>query len=88
MNITRGRVATGGYARARPYVQQKGSTMTTSQEWHLVRRPHGAPVDEDFALGRDGIGDLGPDECFGATGFGDGDRMHGTDAMRSRAGWR
>jgi NADPH-dependent curcumin reductase CurA len=24
--------------------------MTTSQEWHLVRRPHGAPVDEDFAL--------------------------------------
>jgi NADPH-dependent curcumin reductase CurA len=24
--------------------------MTTSREWHLVRRPHGVPVDEDFAL--------------------------------------
>ena len=24
--------------------------MTTSHEWHLIRRPHGAPVDEDFAL--------------------------------------
>jgi hypothetical protein len=34
----------------RPHVQQKGILMTTSQEWHLVRRPHGAPVEEDFAL--------------------------------------
>ena len=25
-------------------------TMTTSREWHLTRRPHGVPVDEDFAL--------------------------------------
>ena len=24
--------------------------MTTSREWHLTRRPHGVPVDEDFAL--------------------------------------
>ena len=24
--------------------------MTTSSEWHLTRRPHGVPVDEDFAL--------------------------------------
>ena len=24
--------------------------MTTSREWHLTRRPHGEPVDEDFAL--------------------------------------
>jgi NADPH-dependent curcumin reductase CurA len=24
--------------------------MTTSNEWHLTRRPHGVPVDEDFAL--------------------------------------
>jgi len=24
--------------------------MTTSHEWQLIRRPHGAPVDEDFAL--------------------------------------
>ncbi|MDQ1482464.1 MAG: hypothetical protein QOF35_540 [Actinomycetota bacterium] len=24
--------------------------MTTSSEWHLVRRPHGVPVQEDFAL--------------------------------------
>jgi len=24
--------------------------MTTSTEWHLTRRPHGVPVDEDFAL--------------------------------------
>ena len=24
--------------------------MTTSREWHLIRRPHGEPVDEDFAL--------------------------------------
>ena len=24
--------------------------MTTSREWHLTRRPHGRPVDEDFAL--------------------------------------
>jgi NADPH-dependent curcumin reductase CurA len=24
--------------------------MTTSRQWHLVRRPHGVPVDEDFAL--------------------------------------
>jgi len=24
--------------------------MTTSRQWHLTRRPHGAPVDEDFAL--------------------------------------
>ena len=24
--------------------------MTTSREWHLIRRPHGVPVDEDFAL--------------------------------------
>jgi len=23
---------------------------TTSREWHLTRRPHGVPVDEDFAL--------------------------------------
>jgi NADPH-dependent curcumin reductase CurA len=24
--------------------------MTTTSEWHLTRRPHGVPVDEDFAL--------------------------------------
>jgi len=24
--------------------------MTTSREWHLIRRPQGVPVDEDFAL--------------------------------------
>ena len=24
--------------------------MTTSREWHLTRRPHGVPVEEDFAL--------------------------------------
>ena len=24
--------------------------MTTSRQWHLTRRPHGVPVDEDFAL--------------------------------------
>jgi len=24
--------------------------MTTSSEWHLTRRPHGVPVDQDFAL--------------------------------------
>ena len=24
--------------------------MTTSREWHLTRRPHGVPVDDDFAL--------------------------------------
>ena len=24
--------------------------MTTSREWHLIRRPQGLPVDEDFAL--------------------------------------
>jgi len=24
--------------------------MTTSREWHLTRRPHGVPVDEEFAL--------------------------------------
>ena len=24
--------------------------MTTSREWHLTRRPHGVPVDEDFTL--------------------------------------
>jgi NADPH-dependent curcumin reductase CurA len=24
--------------------------MTTSREWHLTRRPHGVPLDEDFAL--------------------------------------
>ena len=24
--------------------------MTISREWHLTRRPHGVPVDEDFAL--------------------------------------
>ncbi len=24
--------------------------MTTSRQWHLKRRPHGVPVDEDFAL--------------------------------------
>ena len=24
--------------------------MTTARAWHLVRRPHGVPVDEDFAL--------------------------------------
>jgi NADPH-dependent curcumin reductase CurA len=24
--------------------------MTTSSQWHLTRRPHGVPVDEDFAL--------------------------------------
>ena len=24
--------------------------MTKSREWHLIRRPHGVPVDEDFAL--------------------------------------
>jgi NADPH-dependent curcumin reductase CurA len=24
--------------------------MTTSRQWHLIRRPHGVPVDEDFAL--------------------------------------
>jgi len=24
--------------------------MTTSREWHLTHRPHGVPVDEDFAL--------------------------------------
>src|SRR5450631_753855 len=24
--------------------------MTISSQWHLTRRPHGAPVDEDFAL--------------------------------------
>jgi NADPH-dependent curcumin reductase CurA len=24
--------------------------MTSSREWHLTRRPHGVPVDEDFAL--------------------------------------
>jgi NADPH-dependent curcumin reductase CurA len=27
-----------------------GTLMTTSREWHLTRRPHGVPVDEDFAL--------------------------------------
>ena len=24
--------------------------MTTSRQWHLIRRPHGVPSDEDFAL--------------------------------------
>src|ERR1035437_8715503 len=24
--------------------------MTNSSQWHLTRRPHGVPVDEDFAL--------------------------------------
>ncbi len=24
--------------------------MTKSREWHLIRRPHGVPVDDDFAL--------------------------------------
>jgi len=24
--------------------------MTTSREWHLIRRPQGVPADEDFAL--------------------------------------
>jgi len=33
--------------------------MTTSHEWHLIRRPHGAPVDEDFALVEVGLPEPG-----------------------------
>src|SRR5674476_145363 len=30
--------------------QCEDGCMTISREWHLTRRPHGVPVDEDFAL--------------------------------------
>ena len=33
--------------------------MTTSTQWHLVRRPHGEPVDADFSLGETELGDPG-----------------------------
>src|SRR6185436_9816601 len=35
--------------RVRAHCREAGP-MTTSHEWHLTRRPHGAPVDEDFSL--------------------------------------
>src|SRR5690242_5214302 len=38
-----------GTTARRAHCREAGP-MTTSHEWHLIRRPHGAPVDEDFAL--------------------------------------
>ncbi|MEP7369693.1 MAG: NADP-dependent oxidoreductase [Dermatophilaceae bacterium] len=38
--------------------------MTTSLEWHLTRRPHGVPVDEDFALVKVELAAPGADEIL------------------------
>ncbi|MEO5981454.1 MAG: NADP-dependent oxidoreductase [Pedococcus sp.] len=38
--------------------------MTTSTQWHLVRRPHGAPVDADFSLVDAELGSPGEGQLF------------------------
>jgi len=43
--------------------------MTTSREWHLTRRPHGVPVDEDFALVDVELPDPGEGEILVRNGF-------------------